>query len=218
ATVAEKAALPAIRDQARGAALRQLERKREAWTPATTTVVSRLLAATNEAALRQQLVALLARANDKPALRLAESLRSDSALAADAAYAAGAINAALAGPPKLRASPSSGVANLLDGKTGTRWSAPALGEEWVEIDFRKNRPLRRLTLDQTGRAAEYPEHYEVYVTDDPKTPGPAVLSGRGERNRTVLDFPAGTKGRYVVIKNVAERKDTPWTICELYID
>lgn len=217
-TVAEKATLPGVRDQARGAALRQLERQREAWSPATTTVVSRLLATATEAAPRQQLVALLARASDKPALKLAESLRSDAALAVDAAYAAGAINAALAGPPRLRASPSSGVSNILDGKTGTRWSAPALGEEWVEIDFRKSRPLRRLTLDQTGRATEYPEQYEVYVTDDPKTPGPAVLSGRGERNRTVLDFPAGTRGRYVVIKNVAERKDTPWTICELYVD
>ena len=142
----------------------------------------------------------------------------DSALADDARYAAGAISAALAGAPKLRASPSTGIANALDGKTSTRWSAPALGDEWVEIDFRQSRPLRRLTLDQTGRGAEFPEHYTVHVTNDPKSPGPAVAQGKGQRNKTVIELPAGAKGRYVVIKNTAERKDVPWTICELLFD
>ena len=118
----------------------------------------------------------------------------------------------------MRASPASGVSNILDGKTSTRWSAPALGEEWVEIDFRQSRPLRRLTLDQTGRTAEFPEQYAVHVTDDPKAPGPVVVQGQGQRNKTVIEFPAGTQGRYVVIKNTAERKETPWAICELYVD
>ena len=140
------------------------------------------------------------------------------ALAADASYAAAAIKAALAGAPKARTNPASGANNILDGKTSTRWSTPALGEEWVEIDFRQSRPLRRLTLDQTGRAAEFPEHYEVHVTDDPKSPGPIVGQGQGQRNKTVIDLPAGTAGRYVIIKNTAERKDTPWAICELYVD
>ncbi len=217
-TVAEKATVTAARDTARSSAIRTLERNREAWTPETTQVISQLMGSAKNAAPRKQLLALLARANDRTALQLAETLQSDPALGDDARYAAGAIKASLAGAPKLRASPDSGIANATDGKTSTRWSAPALGEEWVEIDFRLSRPLRRLTLDQTGRNTEFPEQYEVQVTDDPKSPGPAIAQGKGQRNKTVIDLPAGTHGRYVVIKNVVERKDTPWTICELYVD
>lgn len=218
ATVVESAADPAARESARNGALQYFERNRESWTPATTTLLSRLITATKVPAPRQQLVALLARANDPAALQLAQGLESDAALAGDVRYAAAAISATLAGSPKVRASAASGTSNIVDGKTSSRWSTPALGEEWVEIDFRQSRPFRRLTLDQTARAAEFPERYAVHVTDDPKSPGPAVATGQGQRNRTVITLPAGTQGRYVILKNTAERKDTPWTICELYVD
>ena len=218
ATVAEQAQTAVLRDSARDAVLRYFERTREAWTPATTAVISRLLAATQDHAARLKLVTLLGRANDKVAQKLAESLKPDATVGAEAAYAAAAVKSRLAGAPKPRASNESGIDNIFDGKTSTRWNTPALGEEWVEIDFRLSRPFRRLTLDQSGRGAEFPEHYEVYVTDDVKQPGPAVASGVGRPNKTVIDLPAGTRGRYVVIRNTAERKDAPWAICELYVD
>ncbi len=218
ATIAEKAALPAVRVAAIDAALRALERTRTAWRPATTTLVSRLLQATDQTAPRRQALALLARANDRAALTLAEGLQADAALAADARYAAGAIRASLAGAPKYQSSRSAGLSNLADGKTSTRWTTPLLGEEWILIDFRASRPLRRLTLDQTGRTAEFPEKFTVHLSDDTSQPGPAVVTGQGQRNRTVIDLPAGARGRYVWIKNIAEREETPWTICELYVD
>jgi hypothetical protein len=93
-----------------------------------------------------------------------------------------------------------------------------LGEESIEVDFRQTRGLRQITLDQTARAAEFPEHYEVYVTDDAAAPGKAVASGTGQRNRTIISLPAGTRGRYLIIRNTAERRDTPWTVAELLID
>ena len=219
ATVAEKAALPAARTAAIDAALRYFERNRDAWTAESTTLMKRLLASTTDNPPRRQLLALLTRAGDKAALSLAESLVKDTALGEDAAYSVAVIRANLAGKPKLRASNSASLSNILDGKTATRWSVPALGEEWVEVAFAASRPLRRITLDQTGRAAEYPEHYEVYVTDDPKSPGAAVASGAGQKgNKTVIDLPAGTRGRYLTIRNTEERKDAPWAICELYVD
>jgi hypothetical protein len=67
-------------------------------------------------------------------------------------------------------------------------------------------------------AAEFPEHYEVHVTNDTKQPGPIVVSGAGKTGKTILELPAGTQGRYVIIRNTAERKDAPWAICELYLD
>ncbi|MSU49731.1 MAG: hypothetical protein EXS37_11715 [Opitutus sp.] len=219
ATVAEKAALPATRTAAVEGTLRYFERNREKWSPESTTLVSRLLASAKDAAPRRKLVALLTRAGDQSALTLAESLVTDAALADDARYAAAVIRSNLAGKPKLRASSSESLSSILDGKTTTRWSVPALGEEWVEVAFAASRPLRRITLDQTGRAAEFPEHYELYVTDDPKTPGPAVASGPGQSgNKTVIDLPAGTSGRFVIIKNTQARPDAPWAICELLVD
>jgi len=218
ATVAEKAPGPSVRDGARDAALGYFERTRDAWTPAMTTIVSRLLAATGDHPARLKLVTLLGRANDKPAQKLAEDLQADAAVGTEATYVAAVVKARVAGAPKARASTESGIGNIFDGKTSTRWNTPALGEEWVEIDFRLSRPFRRLTLDQTGRGAEFPEHYEVYVTDNVKQPGAAVASGTGTPNKTVIDLPAGTRGRYVIIRNTVERKDTPWAICELYVD
>ena len=111
-----------------------------------------------------------------------------------------------------------GVKNLTDGNTGNRWSVPAEGDEWVEVDFILSRPLRRITLDQTGRGAEFPESYELYVTNDVAVPGKVVATGVGQTNKTVIDLPVGTRGRYVIIKNVAARKDTPWSICEIFVD
>jgi HEAT repeat protein len=217
-TVAEKTTRPETRTAATEGILRHFERNRDRWTPETTTLVSRVLASSQDTAVRKKLVKLLQRANDKAALTAVERLNSDPALAADAATASEIIRANLAGPAKLRASTSSGISNIMDGKTGTRWSTPALGEEWIEVDFKRGRPVSRITLDQTGRAAEFPEKYEVFVTDDPKNPGSAIASGKGQRNKTVIDLPAGTRGRYLIVKNVAERSDTPWAVCELYVD
>jgi HEAT repeat protein len=218
ATVAAAAAVPASRMAALNGTLRYFARNRDPWTPDMTAVVSRLMGSTTDADTQKKLLRLLHRANDKSALALAESLEADAVLGADGKIAADVIRANLAGPPQLRGSSSSGLANIIDGKTSTRWSVPALGEEWVEVDFKRSRPVVRVTLDQTGRAAEFPEHYEVYVTDDPKQPGNALCSGAGQRNKTVIDLPAGTRGRYLIVKNTAERKEAPWAICELYVD
>jgi HEAT repeat protein len=217
AAAAENARTPEIKAAAVAAGRQALERDRTAWTPGTTALFCRFMdAGTKEDDL--QLLRVLARANDPTALKYAEGLRSDPFLGAEAAYAAEVVQANLVGRPRARASQGSGLGNLFDGKTTSRWSTPALGEEWLELDFRVARPLRELTFDQSGRAAEFPEQYEVYVTNDPAVPGSVVLSGKGQRNRTVLKFPAGTRGRYVIVRNVAARAETPWSICEVLVD
>jgi HEAT repeat protein len=217
ASAAENARTPEIRAAAVAAGRQALERDRTAWTPGTTALFCRFMeAGDKEDDLK--LLRVLARANDPTALKYAEGLRSDPFLGAEAAYAAEVVQANLVGRPRARASQGSGLGNLFDGKTTSRWSTPALGEEWLELDFRVARPLRELTFDQSGRAAEFPEQYEVYVTNDPAVPGSVVLSGKGQRNRTVLKFPAGTRGRYVIVRNVAARAETPWSICEVLVD
>ncbi len=217
-TVVEKAVQPAARDAARTAFLRHFERHREPWQPETTALVGRLLARVQDAESRLALVRLLHRARDRDALALLEPLREDSALAAAASNAAAVVTANLAGPPSVRASKAAGAGNIVDQQTSTRWNTAVLGEEWIEADFRVSRPFSRIILDQTGRGGEFPERFEAFVTDDPAQPGNALASGAGQRNQTVIDLPAGTKGRYVIVRNTAPRPDSQWSVCELYVD
>jgi HEAT repeat protein len=218
-TVAEKAKVESARRSASQAALRYFERNRDVWTATETKQVGQLLAGATDAAARKSLVTLLNRASDKTALALVEKLQSEPAVADAAKVAALCITANLAGPPKARVSESEGSAkNMFDGKTSTQWRVPVTPDQWVEIDFKAARPLHRLTLDETGRTGDFPERYEVFVTDDLKNPGKAVVSGAGQRNRTVIDLPKGTTARYVIIKNTAERPDGQWAISELFVD
>jgi HEAT repeat protein len=216
-SVAERTTLPALRASAVSGVIAAFERNRAFWNADATALVARLLVVSAAAESRLALITLLKRAVDAPALALAEKSQSDPVIGAAASETAAVIRANQAGPAKLRASTMAGVKNLTDGNTGNRWSVPAEGDEWVEVDFILSRPLRRITLDQTGRGAEFPEGYELYVTDDVAVLGKVVATGVGQTNKTVIDLPVGTRGRYVIIKNVAARKDTPWSICEIFV-
>ena len=217
-TVAEKATIATVRTSASAAVIASFERTRSSWSASDTTLVGRLLAVTQAPEQRASLVALLNRASDAPALALAKKLSTDATVGAAARETEEVIRANQAGPATAQASTPADVKNLLDGKTNNRWSVPAEGDEWVQVDFKVARPVHRITLDQTGRVEEFPEKYEVHVTNDPASPGPVVVSGTGQRNKTVIDLPANTRGRYVIIKNVAAKKDGPWTICEIFVD
>jgi hypothetical protein len=217
--VSAKGTAPSARSAASQAALRYFERNRELWTKEQTALVAQLLDSTKDAAARKRLVVLLNRASDKDALALAEKLQAETALATEAKEAALCIAASLAGSPKAKASANDGsLRNLFDGKPTTRWSIPAAADQWLEIDFAQARPLHRLTLDQSGKPDDFPEHYEIFVTRDPQHPGTAVAKGTGQRNKTVVELPAGTSGRYVIIKHSVARADSSWTISDLYVD
>ncbi len=210
--IAEKSSLTGPAKAARDAVLRHHGRIRDVWTEASSVLVGRLLAKETDAAGRAPLLALLHRARDAAALKLAESLGAEGALAAEVIRANGK------GEPGVRVSGGSGARNVLDFKSSTRWTVPAAGEEWIELDFKVGRPLRTLILDQSTRTGEFPEKYEVYVSDRPEAVGTPVASGTGQRNQTVISLPAGTRGRYVTIKNVAPRADSSWTVTDLYVD
>jgi len=45
-----------------------------------------------------------------------------------------------------------------------------------------------------------------------------VAAGAGRNGRTIIELPAGTRGRYVMIKNIGTRPDGWWTISELLVD
>lgn len=218
-SVAAKGTIGSARAAAQQGALSYFERNRETWTATESSAVSQLFAATSDVGVRQRLVTLLNRAADAEAAALAEKLSGDATLGETAKDAVLSIASNRAGPPKARSSDNErNLRNIFDGKSATYWRTAATGGQWIEIDYHLSRPVHQLTLDHTGRTNEFPEHYEVYVTDDPKVPGTVRAAGKGQRNKTVIDLPAETRGRYVIIKYTAERKESFWTISELFVN
>lgn len=218
-SVAQDAPSDAARTRAIQASIRFLENYRQLPSAELTNSISRLLGVARDHADRERLVLLLSRANDDAALALARKLSSDEALAATAANAALVIEANLAGKPAVKTSSGNwGVPNMLDGNVETRWITSVEAGRTIEIDFHRSRPLRRLAFDQGARGENYPEHLEIFVSDDPNNFGTAVASVPGTPNQTVVDLPPNTRGRHLLIKNTADRTNGWWTICELYID
>jgi HEAT repeat protein len=219
ATLATKSAAASTREAAAKAALAYFDGHREPWTATESAVVSQLLGATSDSGVRARLVNLLNRAADAEALALAEKLRGDPTLGAAATEAAQSIAANRAGAPRSRASDNErGLANIFDGKATTYWRTAATAGTWIEVDYLQSRPVHQLTIEHFGRTNEFPVRYEVFVTDNPSKPGPVRAAGPGQRSATVVDLPAGTRGRYVIIKYPTERKEAYWTISELYVN
>lgn len=218
-SVAQDASSDAARTRAIQAAIRFLESYRQLPSAELTESISRLLRVARDHGDRERLVLLLARASDDAAVALANKLSTDEALAATAANSLLVIEANRAGSPVITASTGNwGVRNILDGNIETRWMTSVEAGRTLEIDFHRSRPFRRLAFDQGARGENYPEQLEIFVSDDPDNFGNAIASASGTPNQTVVDLPANTRGRYLRIKNTADRSNGWWTICELYID
>ncbi len=208
----------AIRKTAIDGALRLLEQGRGVPAAEQSATVAVLLGATTDAATRRTLVGVLGRGSSSFAQTFVGSLQGEPELADAVRDALAAISANQKWPPVVTTSNGAQTANLVDGRTNTPWRVSLDGEQWLQLDLKESRPLRRVTLDQTGRPGDYPTQYEVFVTDDPARLGAAVASGSGQRDRTVIDLPAGTKGRYVRVKNSEQRENASWTVSEVFLD
>ena len=215
--VATQTSSDSIRKSATDAALRLLERDRSVESAKLGDCVSRLLPPTASDTARVRLVRLLGRCTDDASLAIAQKLTSDPVLKAEAEDTVLAIQARRAGPPTATAS-EGWAATLLDGNPRTGWGVPATADQWIQVDFKAVRPVHQLTLDQSQHPDSYPEHYEVFVTDDPQSPGAAVASGPGQSGKTVITLPPGTRGRYLIIRNTVERRNSWWGANDLLID
>lgn len=219
AAIAQKTNSETVRKTAIEGALRLLEQSRGVPASEQSALIATLFGATGDLALRKTLVSVLGRGASAFAESFVASLQGEPALSEVVRDARAAISANQKWPPIVSASTQAApTGNLVDGRTNTQWRVPLDGEQWFLVDLKEARPLRRLTLDQSGRAGDYPTQYEVFVSDDPATPGAAVASGSGQRDRTVIALPAGTKGRYLKVKNSEQRENASWTVSELFLD
>jgi hypothetical protein len=199
--------------------VRYLERSRDLPSADLTAIVARLVPVCRETDTKNRLVYLLGRSVRSDALDLAAKFQSEPALAAVARDAAAIIRSNRAGRPAIRASGNErNIENIVDGKLSTRWVVPLHADQWIEIDFKLTRPLRQIVLDNNGETWGHPEKFEVFVTDDPKTPGEVRVTGAGQPGKTTIDLPAGTRGRYLIIRDPAQSEDNVWAISEVIVD
>jgi len=192
----DPATSPDARIIAAQAAMRHSERAYDDFPQAErSAVLGRMLKVTAEEDRRSHLLFLLSRCDDDLAVSVASEYSSVPGLARAANYALESIAANKLWPPELAASGAGNRLRLaVDGRADTFWSVPAREGQWLRIDFKQVRPLRPLTLSQGSRRDEFPQRYSVHVTDDPDSPGPALVEGQGARSVTTISFPEGHPG------------------------
>jgi type III secretion system FlhB-like substrate exporter len=200
-------------------AVKHLERLPAPARAEPSSVSTRLLAATSDAGVRRRLLYLISLYGDPAALAAAEGLTADAAVGAEARDAAMAIRANALGAPIVTASGSGAQARaLVDPADASFWSVPARKDQWLQIDLRQNRPVRKLVLDRSPRANDFPPAYDVFVTDDPKSPGAARVQGKGDRETQAIALPPGVYGRYVIIRLTETRDRANWAIGDLRVE
>jgi len=208
-----------VRQIAVQGAMRLLDRGRTLPMAEQSAAVAVLLSASREPEVRQNLVAFLGRGASPFALNLVTTLVDDPVVGAAARAAVDTIEANQDWPPVVKASTGPDpIPQVVDGNTKTVWRVPAQGKPWIQVEFKQSRRLHRITLDQTGRTGEFPEGYEVYVTDNLTQPGPPRVTGQGQRDRTVITLPPDTRGRFILIKLTESQSDSNWSVAELWVD
>jgi hypothetical protein len=187
--------------------------------PAIRNAARQLLAQPLDAAAQNAALNVLSLCSDQDALATATRFLTDPATTATAQDAVDAITSNLAGPPAFTASGAGDQTTLItDGQRHTYWLIPNTPGGWLRLDLHNSRPVRTLTLDHGTREWDWPDRLAVFVSDDPEQAGDALLEMEGEHRQTVAKLPAGTRGRYVWLRQKGTRPNNPWVIAELIVE
>ncbi|HWA26714.1 MAG TPA: HEAT repeat domain-containing protein [Lacunisphaera sp.] len=178
-----------------------------------------LLALPQDAPARIALLNVLSLCADADALAAARGFVADPATSAAAQDAIDAITSNLAGAPAFTASEAADKTSLLtDGRRNSYWAIPNAPGGWLRADLHNARPVRKITLDQGRREWDWPDKLEVCVSDNPDQPGAPRAQVEGEREQTVVTLPAGTRGRYVWLRQQGTRPSNAWAIAEFILE
>lgn len=111
------------------------------------------------------------------------------------------------------------ASNAHDGDVATRWTTGAdqVGGEWLQMDFGKAVTLTKLTLMLGNSADDYPRNYATrFSNSSGNMAAPVLVSGMGAKGvDTVLNFPAGTTGRYLLISQSGKVTGLWWSVAEI---
>jgi len=217
--VAEKSTQAAISLNAAEAVLRQLNINRGSPKNERVDLLIRLFNTPITTEIKNKIIYRLGRSSSKQALDFVTTLINVPNYAKEAKNAIAEINANKNWPAGLtcEANPKD-LHNMLDNNYKSSWTVSSSAKPTLIIDLKEPRLIREITLDQRRNPREYPEHLEVYISDDLVQIGRAVTTASGTANATVITLPDPVYGRYVVLKLVTDTKDVNWSITELHID
>ncbi|MFC9623790.1 discoidin domain-containing protein [Streptomyces sp. NPDC056930] len=92
----------------------------------------------------------------------------------------------------------------VDGDKGTRWASEWENDQWLQIDLRSAKPVKRVTLDWE---AAYAKSYRIELSQDGKNWQTAWSTAAGDGGLDTASF-AGTPARYVRIHGL--ERGTEW--------
>lgn len=111
------------------------------------------------------------------------------------------------------------VGNAHDGVLTNRWSTgkDQVGGEWLQLDFGAVVTLTKLTLALGASGDDYPRKYATrFSNTSANQTAPVLVSGMGAKGTdTVMTFPAGTSGRYVLISQSGAAPTLWWSVAEI---
>lgn len=167
---------------------------------------------------RLTLIHVLSLCADEPSLETVRRFLADPATAQGAQDAVDAISSNLAGPPVFTASTSADtVAHAADGDPKTSWTAHNEPGVWLRADLHQSRPVRKVTLTHGNYGWASPTMLEVLVSNDPDQPGEVKTEVEGQRRMNVINLPAGTRGRYLWLRQTGT-SDSDWSVAELLVE
>jgi hypothetical protein len=111
------------------------------------------------------------------------------------------------------------VANTKDGIATNRWSTgkDQAGDEWLQVDFGAAVRLSKVTLVLGSDPDDYPRKYAARLSaSSQNTAAPVLVMGMGAAGSdTVLSFPAGSVGRYLLISQGGMAEALWWSVAEV---
>jgi hypothetical protein len=111
------------------------------------------------------------------------------------------------------------VGNIKDGVATNRWSSgkDQSGNEWLQVDFGASVKLSEFTLLLGANPDDYPRSYAARLSGSSQnTAAPVLVSGMGAAGSdTVLTFPAGSVGRYLLISQGGMATALWWSVAEV---
>jgi HEAT repeat protein len=184
-------------------------------------LVGQLLAKAQQPEARKLLISALGEYPSGKARDLAAGLVDDPQCGAEAQAALQRIRNASMQPPGLTASHNAGeLKNATDKNPGTRWTtgtgmAPG---QWLELDLHATCLIRRIVLDTTGSAGDFPRKYQVFVGDAPAPAGEPAVTGEGNGPVTEIVFDPPRRGRHVRIVQQGRVDNLYWSVHELKVE
>ena len=152
---------------------------------------------------------------------LARKAMQNAALRNEAELAARKIEELLVNQSlTVQASHNGGNAkNAIDGNLDTRWDTAQTMRpgQWFVIDLGAERVVTSLTLDTRNSSNDYPRGYEVYVSFDGGSWGRPLVTGKGTKPVTTIEFDQPVRARFIKIAQTGSSDSYYWSIHELAV-